>query len=123
MNKQVEQWLEDVKLTDGEIANIFAEQDTIIKDTLENRARWLESTKKHGGRVRGLLEAQLQKILDDPRTAVIVGEIKEIPCGAADTQNYAADFIGISWERSAPFFREFMLAGYKPVIKTKEERK
>jgi len=42
-------------------------------------------------------------------------EIREIVGGAADPEAYAADKVGVSWERSAPIFGDFKRAGYVAV--------
>lgn len=49
-----------------------------------------------------------------------VGEIRELQRAAANSPAYVADRIGVSWERSAPIFGDFMKAGYvsvEPLIK------
>jgi len=53
-----------------------------------------------------------------------VGEIREIIRGAADPEAYIADGLGVSWERSAPYFRQFKEAGYtltEPLIEPPPE--
>ena len=61
-------------------------------------------------------EAQLQKILNDPRTAVIVE--KELP----PLPDFYSDWGGESGKAGYKRCQQDMLkAGYKPVIKTKED--
>jgi len=106
MIEEVKELIERVKLTPEEI------KEAIYKDS-KSKVNWTQVVTPRDYKVA---QAQLNKVLNDPDLALIIGGIHEIIGGGADPEAYVASGVGVSWERSAPVFGEFKRAGYKQVI-------
>ena len=100
--RQAFQILSLIKSDKDFIAELAKENGWINVDDYEVIFRKLDST---GARELLAKEGYVKQI----------GCIRELPRAAADPEAFVADGIGVSWERSAPIFREFMEAGYVQV--------
>jgi len=114
--------IEKIKITDGICESrgttwedIFsAPQERIAissYETIEETA--IRSILDNPTKLEALLSSEQAKKLGWVKK---IGEIREIPNGAASPDAYTADGVGVSWERDAPVFRKFKEANYVRVV-------